>query len=111
MVNIPDGPARENYEFQRIILIVGGILMVAKFVAFLWTNSVSILTDALESIVNVIAGVIGLYALWLSAQPADHSHPYGHGKIELISASVEGTMICAAGIMIILASVQRIITP
>lgn len=100
MADIPEGPALENYRFQRIILAVGGILLLAKFLAFLLTNSVSILTDALESIVNVIAGGIGLYALWLSAKPADRDHPYGHGKIELISSSVEGTMICAAGIMI-----------
>ncbi len=85
--------------------------MLAKFIAFLLTNSVSILTDALESIVNVAAGAIGLYALWMSAQPADRTHPYGHGKIELISASIEGTMICAAGIMIVITSFSRMFHP
>lgn len=111
MATVPEGPARENFNFQRIILAVGGALMVAKFIAFFLTNSVSILTDALESIVNVAAGAIGLYALWMSAQPADRTHPYGHGKVELISASVEGTMICAAGIMIIITSFGRIFNP
>ncbi len=83
--------------------------MIGKFLAYFITNSVAILTDALESIVNVAAGIIGLYALYLTMQPADESHPYGHGKVELISSSVEGSMIMIAGALIIFESVQRII--
>ncbi len=104
-----DSPAMKNFKFQRIIAIVGALLLIGKFLAYFITNSVAILTDALESIVNVAAGIIGLYALYLTMQPADDSHPYGHGKVELISSSVEGSMIMIAGALIIFESVQRIV--
>ncbi|MCL2146101.1 MAG: cation transporter, partial [Methanomassiliicoccaceae archaeon] len=61
----------ENYKFQRIVVAVGALLLIIKFTAYFITNSVAIFTDAVESIVNVVAGVIGLYALFLSAKPAD----------------------------------------
>lgn len=100
---------QRNYEFQKVITVVGALLMIAKFIAYFLTNSVSILTDALESIVNVTAGVIGLYALFLSMQPPDREHPYGHGKAELISSSAEGTLICIAGLAIIAETAQKIL--
>lgn len=105
-----DSPAMKNYKFQRIIAVVGALLLIAKFLAYFITNSVAILTDALESIVNVVAGIIGVYALYLTMQPADESHPYGHGKVELISSSVEGSMIIIAGALIIFESVSRLIS-
>lgn len=103
--------ARRNYNFQKVIAAVGFILMSGKFLAYYITGSVAILTDAMESIVNVVAGVIGLYALYLTMKPADDSHPYGHGKIELISSSIEGSMISIAGALIILESVDRFLHP
>lgn len=105
-----DSPAMKNYKFQRIIAAVGALLLIAKFLAYFITNSVAILTDALESIVNVVAGIIGVYALYLTMQPADESHPYGHGKVELISSSVEGSMIIIAGALIIFESVSRLVS-
>src|SRR5436305_460493 len=69
--------------------------------AWYLTNSIAILTDALESIVNVIAGMIGIYSLYVSAKPKDSDHPYGHGKAEFLSAAVEGTLILVAGVLII----------
>ena len=109
-VNLSDAKA-ENFGYQKIVLVVGAVLMAMKFIAWLYTDSVSILTDALESIVNVAAAAIGLYALYLSAQPRDDSHPFGHGKIENISSLIEGSMICVAGGIIILQAVDRIIDP
>lgn len=100
-----------NYRCERTIAIVGALLMIGKFFAFVITGSVSILTDALESIVNVVAGMIGVYALWLCLHPADKEHPYGHGKVELISSIVEGMMIFFAGGLIIIESVQRFLNP
>lgn len=102
---------KQNYRFQKIIASVGAVLMIMKFAAWLLTDSVSILTDALESIVNVIAGVVGVYALYLTMQPADANHPYGHGKVELISSSMEGSMILLAGVLIIIQSVERLLNP
>jgi cation diffusion facilitator family transporter len=106
-----DEAAKANFDFQKIIAVVGVSLMAIKFVAYFLTGSVAILTDALESIVNVVAAFVGLYALYLSAQPADKSHPFGHGKIENISAIVEGTMILVAGGLIIYESILSFLNP
>ncbi|MDR3075382.1 MAG: cation diffusion facilitator family transporter [Candidatus Methanoplasma sp.] len=102
---------RESYGFQKSIVIIGALLLIIKFAAYFITNSVAIFTDAVESIVNVAAGCIGLYALYMSAQPADKSHPLGHGRIELISASVEGAMIAVAGALIILEAFNDLLNP
>ena len=79
--------------------------------AWYLTGSVAILTDALESTVNVIAGLIGVYSLYVSAKPKDMDHPYGHGKAEFISAAVEGTLISVAGIIIIYEAINNLVTP
>ena len=101
----------ENYNFQKIVVVVGALLLITKFTAYFITNSVAIFTDAVESIVNVVAGGIGLYALYLSAQPADKTHPFGHGRVELISATVEGSMIAVAGVLIIFEAVKDLMDP
>lgn len=75
------------------------------------THSVAILTDALESTVNVVAGLIGVYSLYISAKPRDESHPYGHGKIEFISAAVEGTLITGAGLLILYEAIMSLLHP
>jgi cation diffusion facilitator family transporter len=84
---------------------------LAKFTAFLITHSNAILTDALESIVNVVASFIGLYSLFLSAKPRDADHPYGHGKIEFISASIEGSMVSFSGLTIVVKSIYNFFHP
>ncbi|HEX8357473.1 MAG TPA: cation diffusion facilitator family transporter, partial [Segetibacter sp.] len=80
-------------------------------IAYYLTNSLAILTDALESIVNVVAGGIGLYSLFIAAKPSDEDHPYGHGKAEFVSAAVEGTLIVAAGVLILYETAQNFIKP
>jgi cation diffusion facilitator family transporter len=92
-------------------LLVGVALMGAKFLAWWLTNSNAILTDALESIVNVVAGAFASYSLWLASRPADYNHPYGHGKIEFISAGVEGVLIGFAGLSIFAKSIYNLIYP
>lgn len=103
--------ANENFKFQRIIAIVGIILFLVKLYAWYQTNSIAILTDALESTINVIAGLIGLYSLYLSSLPKDHNHPYGHGKVEFISASIEGALITIAGVVIIYEAIGELQNP
>ncbi|WLD22758.1 cation diffusion facilitator family transporter [Flavobacterium dauae] len=103
--------ANENFKFQRIIAIVGIILFLIKLYAWYQTNSVAILTDALESTINVIAGLIGLYSLYLSSLPKDHNHPYGHGKVEFISASIEGALITIAGVVIVYEAIGELQNP
>lgn len=87
------------------------MLLVIKLVAYYITHSVAILTDALEAIVNVFAGFLGLYSLRVSAKPRDTDHPYGHGKIEFISAAIEGVMIAVAGVLIMIEAVKKLIHP
>ena len=93
--------ARINIRVQRVVVIVAVILFVIKIVAWYLTGSVAILTDALESTVNVVAGLISLYGLFVAAKPRDEDHPYGHGKAEFLSAAFEGSMITIAGLIII----------
>ncbi len=100
--------AQQNLRIQRWVLLVGIILFVIKVVAWYLTNSVAILTDALEGTVNVISAIFGLYSLWLASKPKDANHPYGHGKVEFLSAAVEGTFIGLAGGMIIWEAVHRL---
>jgi cation diffusion facilitator family transporter len=90
-----------SIRIQRLVAVFSVILFVGKLWAWFLTHSVAILTDALESIVNVITGIIGLYSVSLAAKPRDANHPYGHGKAEFISAAVEGALILIAGLMII----------
>ncbi len=101
----------QNFRTQRTVAIISIALFFIKVVAWWLTNSVAILTDALESIANVIAGLIGLYSLYISAKPKDTDHPYGHGKIEFISAAIEGTLISTAGFFIIYKAVKNIMLP
>ena len=96
---------------QLLVLVVGVLLLFAKFLAFYLTNSNAILTDALESIINVLAGGFSLYSLVLSARPKDHNHPYGHGKIEFVAATLEGSLILVAGGAIILKSCYNLFEP
>ena len=87
------------------------MLFIVKIIAWYLTESVAILTDALESIVNVVAGLIGVYSLYISAKPKDYDHPYGHGKVEFISSAIEGTLITVAGFIIIYEAINNLIHP
>lgn len=102
---------QQNLNVQKWVAGISIVLLVAKFLAYYLTHSVAILTDALESIVNVAAGFIGLYSLYIAAKPRDINHPYGHGKAEFISAAVEGTLILSAGAIIIYKAVKNLIYP
>ena len=88
---------KQNFRIQQWIVGIALLLFTVKITAWYITKSVAILTDALESTVNVIAGFIGLYSLHIAAKPRDEDHPYGHGKAEFLSAAVEGTLITGAG--------------
>src|SRR3990172_10176694 len=81
------------------------VLMAVKFFAYSITNSNAILTDALESIINVVAGGFALFSIQVALRPKDENHPYGHGKIEYLSAGFEGGLILIAGLAIIAKSV------
>lgn len=102
--------SRKNIQIQKWVAGLSVFLLAVKLLAWYRTGSVAILGDALETIVNVVAGLFGLYSLILSAKPRDEDHPYGHGKIEYISAGVEGSMIFISGIVIIVESIQSFVS-
>src|SRR4051812_48851870 len=83
-----------------ISLTTGVVLLIIKFAAYFLTGSAAIFSDALESIVNVLASGFALYSIILAHAPADESHPYGHGKIEFLAAGFEGGMIILAAVVI-----------
>lgn len=103
--------SQKNIRIQQIVVTLAVVLFAVKLTAYFLTGSVAILTDALESIVNVVAGFFGLFSLFLSAKPKDQDHPYGHGKIEFISAAVEGTLVLIAGLLIISEAVRNLFNP
>ena len=88
-------------------IIIGGI----KFLAYFLTNSNAILTDAFESIINVVAGAFALFSISLAAKPKDVDHPYGHGKIEFLSVGFEGFLISFAGLAMIGKALYNFIFP
>ncbi|MFZ7125181.1 MAG: cation diffusion facilitator family transporter [Desulfobacterales bacterium] len=90
---------------------VGLGLLGAKFYAYHLTRSSAILSDALESIVNVAAAVFALYSIFIATRPADECHPYGHGKIEYFSGGFEGALIILAAIGIFRVGWQHLVHP
>ncbi len=101
--------SKANFAFQRNIAIVGILLFVAKLIAWRLTNSDAVFSDAMESIVNIIAAFMGLYSLYLAAKPKDEDHPYGHGKVEFVTSGIEGALIIFAGIVIIAESADSLL--
>lgn len=101
----------ENLKIQKVIAVIAIVLFCLKIFAWYVTNSVAILSDALESIVNILASFMGIYSLILSAKPKDKNHLYGHGKVEFISSGIEGTLIIIAGLFIIYKSIVRFNEP
>ena len=90
-------------------VVVSVALLVIKFVAYYLTGSAAVFSDALESVVNVIASMFAAYSLFLAHQPADEQHPYGHGKVEFMSAGFEGGMILLAAFLIIVRAIQAFV--
>jgi cation diffusion facilitator family transporter len=83
-----------------ISLILSLIILAMKFAGYAATHSTAILSDATESIINVVAAVVALFVLRAVAAPADEDHPYGHGKLEYFSAAFEGGLIAFAALVI-----------
>jgi cation diffusion facilitator family transporter len=95
----------------RNVLLIGVAIMLLKFAGYFLTHSNALLSDALESIINVVAGAFAYYSIKLAAKPKDIAHPYGHGKIEFVSAGFEGGLILIAGFIIIGKSIMNMLHP
>jgi cation diffusion facilitator family transporter len=94
-------------------LSIGAALVTIglKTAAYLITGSVGLLSDAVESLVNLIGGIMALAMLTIAARPADEDHAYGHGKAEYFSSGLEGGLILVAAVSIAVAAVLRLLTP
>lgn len=92
-----------------LALATGVLVFGVKVVAWQLTGSAAVLSDALESVVNVVAGALLLFSLYVSMQPADRNHPYGHGKVEFFSVGVEGTLIAVAALLIAAEAIHQLV--
>src|SRR6476619_3896776 len=94
-------PTKIKNRLGLLSLVVSIALVAVKFYAYHLTRSQAVLTDALESIINVATSGFALYSLYLSSLPKDENHPYGHGKVENLSLGFEGGLIFMAGAFIL----------
>lgn len=109
-LNAPS-PSRDLTRFAWFSIGVALVTMAVKGSAWLLTGSVGLLSDALESLVNLAAGLLMLVALRVAALPPDENHQHGHEKAELFSAAAEGLMIAVAAAAIGWAAVDRLVDP
>ena len=101
--------ARIRLRAGLISLVVATLMLAAKYQAYRLTGSTAVLSDALESIVNVVAAVFALGGLIFAGRPADRNHPYGHGKIEFFSAAFEGGLIAFASVLIVYEAIRSLL--
>ncbi len=108
---ISESPQKARLVTITGSVIIGVLLMGVKFYAYWLTDSAAILSDALESIINVVASAFALGAVVLAARPPDLSHPYGHGKIEYFSVGFEGALIFLAALGIFIKAADQLWHP
>jgi len=102
--------ARVRLRAALLSLVIATLILAANYQAYRMTGSTAVLSDALESIVNVLAAVFALGGLIFAGRPADRNHPYGHGKIEFFSAAFEGGLIAFASILIVYEAVRTLVS-
>ncbi|QJD97819.1 cation transporter [Mucilaginibacter robiniae] len=102
---------QEKRNIIIVALALSIVLMLAKFSAYFITSSNFVLTDAAESVVNVVASAFAFFSIYLASRPRDENHPYGHGKVEFFSAFIEGALISIAGISILFKSIYSLFYP
>lgn len=108
----PNASARRDLTRFAWLSIAAALVTIGlKSGAYLLTGSVGLLSDAAESLVNLVAAIVALVALKVAAQPFDEDHHFGHSKAEYFSAAVEGAMIFVAAIFIIWSAIQRLLAP
>jgi cation diffusion facilitator family transporter len=103
-----DGQA-ERMRAGRLALIAGVFIFGAKLAAYIITGSAAVLADAMESTVNIVSAGMLVMALAIAGRPPDEDHPYGHGKVEFLSAAVEGAAIAFAALIIVAEGIRELI--
>jgi cation diffusion facilitator family transporter len=101
-----DANEKLRLRAAAISVAVGVALLGAKFLAYEVTGSVAVLSDALESVVNVVAAISAFGVLKYAGRPADENHPYGHGKMEFFSSAFEGGLIAFAAVLIVYTAIS-----
>lgn len=94
-------PAAKLKRAALVSIAVAAIVMGLKYLAYWWTGSAALYSDALESIVNLVTAAVALYAIHIAYQPADRQHQFGHHKAEYFSAVIEGVLIVVAALLIL----------
>ena len=104
-------PRVDLTKFAWLSIAAALVTIALKTAAWLITGSVGLLSDAAESVVNLVAAVVALFALRVAARPADKNHHFGHSKAEYFSSAIEGVMIFVAAVVIVAFAVERLIFP
>lgn len=107
----PPSPHRNIQDWMRISLIVGLVVLGIKFAAYALSHSQALLADVAESVVHQLAVGLATYLAYLQQKPADKDHPHGHGKFGFISSGIEGVLILATGVVILLSSITHLFHP
>ncbi|MGZ5243477.1 MAG: cation diffusion facilitator family transporter [Bacteroidia bacterium] len=108
---ILESEQRQKHYALKVVLIVGVVIAILKLSAFFLTRSNAILSDSLESLINLAAGGFTLFSVYYAGKPRDSRHPYGHGKIEFLATMVEGSLIFGAGSIIIIKAFYNFFYP
>jgi cation diffusion facilitator family transporter len=108
-VSLPNSSDKIRNRTAWISAVASILIFALKLVAYKYTNSAAVLSDALESTVNVLAAIVALFVIRVASRPKDEDHPYGHGKAEFFSSTFEGGMIFFASLMIIGESIKSLI--
>jgi cation diffusion facilitator family transporter len=105
--------SEQRRKRHALKLVIGASLLITaiKIIAFYFTHSTAILSDSLESVINLAASLFALWSLYYASRPRDSKHPYGHGKIEFLAASAEGCLIFGLGALILGKAIYNLFNP
>lgn len=103
--------SKQNLKIQYSLTGLTILVFFLKVATFFITHSLSVLSDTLESVVNIVATIVGSYSMFIAAKPRDKDHPYGHGKAEFVSSAFQGSLIIGVGCLIIYESIDSFIHP
>lgn len=103
--------SKQNLKVQYFVTALTIVVFILKVVTYALTHSLSVLSDTLESVVNIVATLVGSYSLFVASKPKDKDHPYGHGKAEFVSAAFQGSLIVGIGCLIIYKAIDSFIHP
>ncbi|MBU2701239.1 cation diffusion facilitator family transporter [Sporomusaceae bacterium BoRhaA] len=107
-LSLPNDIDFQKTKAAKVSVLSNSLLVVSKLIIGILTGSVSIVSEATHSAVDLLAALIAYYAVKTSGKPPDSKHPYGHGKVENISGAVEAALIVVAALWIIYEAVQKL---